>query len=286
MVPLSSEVLEDVNQKARRLRELLQAPEIVIMPGAFNVLSALLFQHLGFQAIQGSSSGFANAQGYADLAIGRDRTVEVTRQVASAVSIPVNADGEDGFGGPEEVRATVRALVEAGAVGMNMEDGDRERHGALVDVAYQLDKIAAFMDARKVLGAEFLLNARVDSFMAIRDDRATALKDAIERGQAYAEAGADCVFFFGPSEADDIRNLAKEVPAPISILAGSGVPGPRELQELGVARVSYGSQFLRMAVGAVRRFSMELLEKGTHDSLADAVSGPDMKAILEERRPA
>ncbi len=280
---LSPEQTNELNVKAARLRELLQAPEILVMPGAFNVLSALLFQHLGFQAIQGSSSGFANAMGYADLAIGRDKTVEVTRMVASAVTLPVNADGEDGFGGPEEVKATVRALAEAGAVGMNMEDGDRERRGALVDVAYQLDKIGAFMDARKVLGVEFLLNARVDSYIAIRDDRAAALKDAIARGQAYAEAGADCVFFFGPSEPDDIRTLAKEVDAPISILASRMTPGPKELQELGVARASYGSQFLRMAVGAVRRFSLELLEKGTHDSLADEATGPEIKAILEER---
>lgn len=281
---LSAEQIDELNSKARRLRELLQAPEILIMPGAFNVLSALLYQHLGFQAIQGSSAGFANALGYPDLGIGRDRTVEVTRMVASAVTLPVNADGEDGFGGPENVRATVRALAEAGAVGMNMEDGDRERRGTLVDVAYQLDKIAAFMDARQALGAEFLLNARVDSYIAIRDDSAAALRDAIARGQAYAEAGADCVFFFGPSDAEDIRTLAKEVDAPISILASQMTPGPSELQELGVARVSYGSQFLRMAVGAVRRFSLELLEQGTHASLADEATGPEIKAILAERR--
>jgi 2-methylisocitrate lyase-like PEP mutase family enzyme len=281
---LSDGQINELNAKARRLRELLQAPEILVMPGAFNVLSALLFQHLGFQAIQGSSAGFANALGYPDLGIGRDRTVEVTRMVASAVTLPVNADGEDGFGGPEDVRATVRALAEAGAVGMNMEDGDRERRGALVDVAYQLDRIAAFMDARRALGVEFLLNARVDSYIAIRDDRAVALSDAIARAQAYAEAGADCVFFFGPSEAEDIRTLAKEVDAPVSILASQMTPGPRELQELGVARVSYGSQFLRMAVGAVRRFSLELLEEGTHESLADEATGPEIKAILAERR--
>jgi 2-methylisocitrate lyase-like PEP mutase family enzyme len=281
---LTSEQVSELNEKAQRLRELLQAPEILIMPGAFNVLSALLYQHLGFKAIQGSSAGFANALGYPDLGIGRDRTVEVTQMVASAVTLPVNADGEDGFGGPEEVKATVRALAEAGAVGMNMEDGDRERRGALVDVAYQLDKIAAFIDARRALGVEFLLNARVDSYIAIRDDREAALRDAIERGQAYAEAGADCVFFFGPSEAEDIRTLAKEVDAPISILASRMTPGPKELQELGVARVSYGSQFLRMAVGAVRRFSTELLENGTHESLADEATGPEIKAILEERR--
>jgi 2-methylisocitrate lyase-like PEP mutase family enzyme len=277
--------IEAANSHSRRLRELLHAPEILIMPGAFSVLSALLFQHLGFPAIQGSSAGFANALGYHDLGLGRDRTVEISRLCAEAVTIPVNADGEDGFGGPDDVRVTVRAFVAAGAAGMNMEDGthDGDKRG-LAPVDYQLEKIAAFMDERKALGSEFLLNARVDSFIIMRDDRAAALKDAVARGQAYAAAGADSVFFFGAAEPDEIRTLANEVPAPVSILAGPGVPGPRELQELGVARVSYGSQFLRMAAGAVKRFSEELLQQGTHNSLADAISGGEMKAAIDARR--
>ena len=284
MTSIPADTLETANAKSRRLRELLQAPEILIMPGAFNVLSALLFQHLGFQAIQGSSAGFANAMGYADLGITREQTVTVTRMVADAVTLPVNADGEDGWGTPDDVRETVRQLVGAGAAGMNMEDGNRDNHGTLLPLEYQLEKIAAFMDERKKLGSEFLLNARVDSFIAMRDDRGKALADAIQRGQAYAEAGGDSIFFFGPSEPEEIRTLAKEVNAPISILAGPGTPGPKELQELGVARVSYGSQFLRMAVGAVKRFSQELLEQGTHESLADAIGGGEIKIVLEGRR--
>lgn len=284
MTTIPAETLEAANAKSRRLRELLQAPEILIMPGAFNVLSALLFQHLGFQAIQGSSAGFANAMGYADLGITREQTVAVTRLVADAVTLPVNADGEDGWGTPDDVRESVRQLVAAGAAGMNMEDGDRNNRGSLLSVEYQLEKIAAFMDERKKLGSEFLLNARVDSFIAMRDDPAGALKDAVQRGQAYAEAGGDSIFFFGPSKPDEIRTLAKEVNAPISILAGPGTPGPKEMQELGVARISYGSQFLRMAMGAVKRFSVELLEQGTHESLKDAVGQAESKAILDSRR--
>lgn len=283
MTTPTPETVTAANAQSRRLLGLLQAPEILIMPGAFNVLSALLFQHLGFKAIQGSSAGFANAMGYHDLGIPRERTVEVTRMVAEAVSLPVNADGEDGWGSPDDVRQTVRELVAAGAAGMNMEDGDRDNRGSLLPLEYQLEKIAAFMDERKALGSEFLLNARVDSFIAMRDDRAGALKEAVRRGQAYAAAGGDSIFFFGPSSPEDIRTLVEEVPAPVSILAGPNTPGPKEMQELGVARISYGSQFLRMAVGAVKRFSQELLEQGTHESLSDAI-GPEMKTIIDGRR--
>jgi len=276
-----AETVEAANAKSRRLRELLQAPEIVIMPGAFNVLSALLFQHLGFQAVQGSSAGIANAMGYPDLGIGRDRTVAVTKEMVAAVSVPVNADGEDGFGGPEEVQETVRQFVAAGAAGMNMEDGVE---GGLASLDAQLEKIAAFMEARQAMGSEFLLNARVDAFVKMREERGEALKEAIRRGQAYAEAGADSVFFFGPHQPDEIGTLAKEVPAPVSVLAAPGVPGAAELERLGVARVSYGSMFLRVAVGAVERAAREVLELKTHELMGDAIGGAEMRAILESRR--
>lgn len=283
MTNIPPEVLAAANEKSRRLKDLLLAPEILILPGAFNVLSALLYEHLGFPAIQGSSSGFANAMGYADLAIGRDATVEVSRLVASAVTVPVNADGEDGFGGPDDVRETVRAFVAAGFAGMNMEDGDRNKPGNLLSVADQLEKIAAFLQARKAIGSAFLLNARVDAFVAITDDPAKALAEGVRRGQAYAEAGGDSIFFFRVRDPAAIQTLVKEIPAPVSILAGPGVPNARELEELGVARVSYGSQFLLVAAGAVKRAALEVLEGHTHELMSEGLDGAEMRAILNSR---
>jgi 2-methylisocitrate lyase-like PEP mutase family enzyme len=283
MTNIPPEVLAAANEKSRRLKELLLAPEILILPGAFNVLSALLYQHLGFPAIQGSSSGFANAMGYADLAIGRDATIEVSRLVAAAVTVPVNADGEDGFGGPKEIAETVCAMVSAGLAGMNMEDGDRNKPGRLVSVEEQLEKIAAFLEARKAIGSEFLLNARVDAFVAITDDPAKALAEGVRRGQAYAEAGGDSVFFFRVRDPAAIRTLVTEIPAPVSILAGPGVPSARELEELGVARVSYGSQFLLVAAAAVKRAALEVLEKHTHELMSEGLDGAEMRAILKSR---
>ncbi|HEY8766979.1 MAG TPA: isocitrate lyase/phosphoenolpyruvate mutase family protein [Dehalococcoidia bacterium] len=283
MIKITPEVLAGANDKSRRLKELLLAPEILILPGAFNVLSALLYQHLGFPAIQGSSSGFANAMGYEDLAIGRDKTVEASRLVAAAVTVPVNADGEEGFGGPDDVRETVRAFVAAGLAGMNMEDGSKTAPGGLVTVEQQLEKIAAFMEERESLGSEFLLNARVDTFVALHDDPAGALAEAVRRGQAYAEAGGDSVFFFRVRDPAAIRTLVTEIPAPVSILAGPGVPSARELEELGVARVSYGSQFLSVAVGAVKRAALEVLEKHTHELMSEGLDGVEMRAILKSR---
>lgn len=276
----SGEAVEAANAKSGRLKELLSAPDILIMPGAFNVLSALLYQHLGFEAVQGSSAGFANAMGYPDLGISRDVTVAATGQVAAAVRVPVNADGEDGYGGPDEVRDTVRAFVAAGAAGMNMEDGDRAHESKLLDIGYQLEKVRAFMEERQALGSGFLLNARCDAFAVMRDDRPAALKEAVRRGQAWAEAGADSVFFFGVFEPDYIRTLVKEVPAPVSVLSAPGVPSARELEEMGVARVSYGSMFLRVAAAAVKRAALEVKNQKTHELMAEAMNGAEMREIL------
>lgn len=284
MPEIPADVIAATNEKCRRLRDLLQAPEILIMPGAFNVLSALLFQHLGFEAVQGSSSAIANASGRPDLGIGRERTVALMSEIAGAVDVPVNADGEDGFGGPDEVRETVRAFVAGGVVGMNMEDGVRKDGLTLLPLEQQLEKIAAFMDSRRELGSEFLLNARTDAFLALRDDPSAALAEAVRRGQAYAEAGAECVFTWGITDSETIRTFAKEVSAPVSVIAGPRSPSVPELQELGVARVSFGSMFLFAAAGGVKRLAEELLGSGTMTSLDSAPSRDEMRALIESRR--
>ena len=284
MTDAPADVIAATNEKCRRLRDLLQAPEILIMPGAFNVLSALLFQQLGFKAVQGSSSAIANASGRPDRSIGRERTVALMSEIAGAVDVPVNADGEEGFGGPDEVRETVRMFVAGGVVGMNMEDGVPRDGLSLLPLAQQLEKIAAFMDARQELGSEFLLNARTDAFLAMRDDPPAALAEAVRRGQAYAEAGAECVFTWGITDSETIRTFAKEVPAPVSVIAGPRSPSVPELQELGVARVSFGSMFLYAAVGGVKRLAEELLGPGTMTSLESGPSRDEMRALIESRR--
>lgn len=280
---IDRDVISAANEKSKRLRQLLHAPEVLMMPGAFNVLSALLFQQLGFEAIQGSSAGFANAMGYADLGISREQTVSITQLCADAVRVPVNADGEDGYGGPDEVRETVRQFIASGAAGMNMEDGDRANPGKLLDISFQLEKIAAFMDERRKLGSEFCLNARCDAFAVERNDRPAALKEGVKRGQAWAEAGADSVFFFGVPERDYIQTLVKEIPAPVSILLAPGMPSAKECEEMGVARVSYGSMFLRVAVGAVKRAALEVRDKKTHELMGEAITGTELREILDGR---
>lgn len=288
MVALSSENLAAANAKSRRLRELIRAPEILVMPGAYDVLSALLFEQLGFQAIQCTSGGVAAVLGYPDgEVIGRDRTVEVTGQITKAVSVPVNADGERGYGDASQVGETVRALVAVGCAGMNLEDcaaHQRDEPRRLVETAEQLEKIAAVLEAKRVLGSDFFLNARVDALMVMTEDPKEALEEGIRRGNAYAEAGADCVFYMNAVTRDTISRLVKEVRAPVSVLARTETPSVAELQDLGVARVSYGAAFTRAAISAVRRLALEIQDLGTITTLKGAMSSQEMASLVKQRK--
>ena len=285
MEPIQTGVIKAANEKSRRLRELVLAPEILVMPGAYDVLSALLFEQLGFKAIQGTSGGIAASLGYADGEVmSREQFIEISGSFAAAVSVPFNADGERGYGDENGVRETVRALVARGVAGMNLEDGAAKGRGGLVEVSEQLRKLKAVMETKRELGSEFFLNARVDAFHVITDDPKKALDEAIGRGNAYAEAGADCIFYLFLHSAETIGCIAKEVKAPISILAGAQSPSVRELQDLGVARVSYGSSFLKAAIGAVRQLALELQGNGTVTALKDALQTPEIAALVARKR--
>jgi 2-methylisocitrate lyase-like PEP mutase family enzyme len=285
MEPIPAAVLGAANEKSRKLRELVLAPEILVMPGAYDVLSARLFEQMGFRAIQGTSGGIAAALGYPDGEVmSRDQFVEISGNYAAAVSVPFNADGERGYGDEAGVRNTVRALVARGVAGMNLEDGAEKSKGGLVELSQQLRKIKAVIETKRELGSEFFLNARVDAFHVITNDPKKALDEAIRRGNAYAEAGGDCIFYLFLHSAEIIGRLAKEVKAPMSILAGPQSPSVKELQDLGVARVSYGSGFLKAAITGAKHLAQEILEKGTCNLLKGGMQTPEIAALVAKSK--
>ncbi|HEX3245633.1 MAG TPA: isocitrate lyase/phosphoenolpyruvate mutase family protein [Chloroflexota bacterium] len=276
MTTVSPEVLAAANAHSRRLRELLNAPEILVMPGAYDVLSARLFESMGFPAIQGTSGGINAVYGLQDEELlGLERTADIYREITAAVSVPVNADGEKGYGGPEQIPDTVRQYVSAGLAGMNLEDSDYHPRGTpmrLIPLDIALAKIKAVMDTKRELGSEFFLNARVDEFGTVSSHQ-EGMAEAIKRGNAYAEAGADCIFFLRPGDRSVIETLVREIKAPVSVLAGPDTPPIRELADIGVGRVSYGASFSRVAITAVARLADELL------------TGGDPRAILNDAMP-
>jgi len=273
------------NEKSRRLRELIQSGKTLVMPGAYDGFSARLFESLGFPAIQCSSGPVAWTHGRGDgEQITRDQFVAATARIAQSVAVPVNADGERGFGDADTIGETARGLIAIGAAGMNVEDslpGDKGIHAGLAPLERHAAKLRALVATRKELGSEFFLNARVDALLVMRDDPKAALREAVRRGQAYAEIGGDCIFYTAAVSRDVIAILVKEVPAPVSVLAGPQTPPIAELQEIGVARVSYGYAFAVAAAGAMRRLALEIQQKGTIAGLADAgVTSADLAAMM------
>lgn len=284
MKEIASDILASANAKSQRLRDLLLRPEILVMPGAYDGLTARLFEAMGFQAIQCTSGGIAAGFGYIDgEVVTLEQTIHLSQVITEAVTVPVNGDGERGYGSAREVVDTVRGYILAGCAGMNIEDSNPHLPGeptTLVPVDKHLEKLEAIMATKRELGSEFFVNARPDSFLAFRDNPDAALEEGISRGKMYAAAGADCIFFLGVTSAETIQLLVREIPAPVSILAGPQAPSLSALQDLGVARVSYGTAFARAAAGAIHRLAKEILESGTIKSLSEAMAGPEMAQMM------
>jgi 2-methylisocitrate lyase-like PEP mutase family enzyme len=259
--------------KTALLRQLHQGPKILVLPNAWDVASARIFETAGFPAIATTSAGVANSLGYPDVErLTRDQMLDVVGRIVKAVSVPVTADVEAGYG---DALKTAQALVELGVAGMNLEDTTGE--ASLVDIPTQVKIIEGIRS-----NTDLVINARTDVMMFSIGDPATRLERTIERINAYRNAGADCVFVPGVRDAATIGKLVQAARCPINILAGAGVPPIAELQRLGVARVSIGSGAMRATMGLTQRIAQELFERGTYSSFTDgAMPYPDANRLFQ-----
>jgi len=246
-------------QKAEQFRKLHHGPRMLLLPNAWDVASARILEECGHPAIATSSAAVAFTLGYPDgQRISRGEMLEVAARIARAVDIPVTADLEAGYG--TTVKETVKAAIEAGAIGMNLEDVTGDDESSLVDMPLQVEKIRAIRETAKSLGVPFVLNARTDIYLLPVGPEASRFERTVERLRAYRDAGADCLFAPGLYDRETIAKLVKAVEAPINILANPACPPLAELEEIGVARVSAGSGIMRAAMGLVRRIGKEMLE--------------------------
>jgi 2-methylisocitrate lyase-like PEP mutase family enzyme len=166
----------------------------------------------------------------------------------------------------------VREAIEAGLVGVNIEDskGAAGAPKRLADLSFQVEVIHAVRETAVRTGIPLVLNARTDSFLYGSGDAQNRLREAIRRANAYREAGADCLFPIAVKDADAIRQLVREINGPVNILAGPGLPSVPELQEIGVARVTFGSGLMRGTFPLIQRMAEELLASGTYNSFTQA----------------
>ncbi len=269
-----------LQEQAAAFRRLHDGPGILVLPNAWDVITARVIESAGFAAIATSSAGVAWALGYADgERISRGEMLAVVRRIAASVRVPVTADMEAGYGTtPEAAAETARGVVAAGAVGLNLEDGTPD--GRLVDVALHQDRIRAVREAGKASGVPLVINARTDAFEVKEWSPAERLTAAVRRANAYRRAGADCLFVPHVSDAATIGQLAQEIDGPLNIIAGPPAPPIPELERLGVRRASLGPRVVQAALGLVRRAATELRERGTYDALTDLIPFTELQRLV------
>ena len=269
-------------EKAVQFRSLHRGPGVLLLPNAWDVASARIFEEAGFPAIATTSAGIAFSPGYPDgQRISREEMIARVARIVRAVKVPVSADIEAGYGmRAEDAARTTRELIEAGAIGMNLEDASDRRDQPLLSLELAVEKIKAVRETGAQLHAPIVLNARTEVYHLPGGNPDADYAEAVRRLVAFRDAGADCVFAPGLKDAATIGRLVKDVACPLNILAVPGTPSIAELEKLGVARVSVGSGFMRATLGLLRRAAEELKSVGTYTALADAVPYAEVNKLL------
>jgi 2-methylisocitrate lyase-like PEP mutase family enzyme len=256
-----------------RLKELLTAKETLVMPDAYDPISARIIEQAGFKAVQCSGYSFSVAACRKnEIDIGLKENLSLTAAIVQAVSVPVMADGEDGFGGVEQIPNTIEGYVKAGTAGVNLEDQvlDRQPGVRVVDVAVMQEKIRAAKKAARAAGnPDLVINGRTDALRTFASKK-DELNEAVRRGNLYLEAGADLVFVTGVSTLEEVGVLVKGIQGPVSIAAGLAnnlqAFSINDLKALGVARVSLPSIAISANIKALLQ-AMEALKSGVFTSL-------------------
>jgi 2-methylisocitrate lyase-like PEP mutase family enzyme len=259
---------------------------IIVLPNAFDAGSARLFARHNPPAIGTTSGGIAWAAGRPDGEhLTREQMLDAVSRIVGAVEIGVSADVEAGYGdAPEDVATTAAGVIDCGAIGLNLEDSGSargSRAGALLDAAEAALKIAAAREVANRVGVDLVINARTDVFLlgAGKDDRERA-DMAVERGNAYLAAGADCVFVPGAVTADLIAELVDRIHGPLNVYVLAGLPGVGELGRLGVRRVSIGGGPYQACMALFDEVAAALVGDGSYGPLlARQLSFPEMQEI-------
>jgi 2-methylisocitrate lyase-like PEP mutase family enzyme len=267
-----------IADKRRTFRQLHEAGCFII-PNPWDVGSARYLQSLGFKALATTSSGLAWSQGRPDNDLPRERVLAHLQELVDATDVPINADFENGFASDAAgVGDSVRLAVQTGVAGLSIEDSTGRADAPLFELAEAVSRIRAARDAIDAAGGDTLLVARAECFLVGRPD----LAETIARLQAYANAGADCLYAPGIRKMDQTRTLVDAVnPKPVNLLVGS--PGELTLQQiagLGVRRVSVGGALARAAWGGFMQAARRLASEGSFDGLAGAPPHEDLDALF------
>lgn len=263
----------------RRAFHRLHQQGCFVIPNPWDVGSARYLQSLGFKALATTSSGFAWSHGHRDGGMSRDRVLDHLTEMVEATDLPINADFEHGFA-PDApgVAESVRLAVETGVAGLSIEDSTGLAAKPLFDFDTAVERIRAARGAIDRAGADTLLVGRAEGFLVGLPD----IGQVIARLEAYANAGADCLYAPGIKSVEHISAVVAAVaPKPVNLLVGSNADLTVEkIAALGVRRVSVGGALARVAWGGFMRTAKLIMEQGRFDGFEGASSGGDLNKIF------
>lgn len=272
-------------EKAEAFRRLHDRKDVLVLPNAWDVPSARVFEESGFPAVATSSAGMMVSLGYPD---GEDMPATVfdaaVERISRVLSVPLSVDVVGGFGStPDDAVRKVQAVLEAGAVGINIEDFVHSEK-RLLPLESQVAKLKALVKLRESQEVPFFINARTDALRFAQGDEDARMKEAIRRGVAYRDLGADCVYPMGLTEAHQISRFVDSVSFPTNVMVKKGLPPVQELRRLGVTRVSFGPSAIYAALGLLKCASEEVLGKGTYGGLVDgAITFDELNSLALPR---
>ncbi|MGI0078229.1 MAG: isocitrate lyase/PEP mutase family protein [Nitrososphaerales archaeon] len=280
--------MKSQKEKAEDFRELHHQKELLILPNAWDVPSARIFEDAGFPAVATSSAGLMVSLGSPDgEVIPKSEFVWAVERIAKVLSVPLSADVVSGFGvTSREVGASVKSIIRAGAVGINIEDFVHATK-KLYSVEKQVEKLKAIKTLQKSIGVPFVINARTDALRFAPGENEEKLSEAIRRASAYRDAGADCVYPMGLVDAPSIKTFVKALDFPVNVMVRKGLPPVKKLKALGIRRLSFGPAASYAAMGLLKRAAKEIIEKGTYHNLVNgAISFDELNSLALPRGKA
>ena len=271
-------------QKAKQLYQHHHSDKLLVLPNVWDSLSALLLEDIGYTAIATASAAIAFANNYDDGEnIPFHELLFILKRIAGSVTIPVTADIESGYAdNNEQLKQNIQQLIEAGIVGINIEDTDNKTE-TLLPVEVQSEKIKLIKEVGKELNVPLFINARTDVYL--RGNNTNKLDETIKRGKAYKDAGADCFYPITMCNANDIAVIVQQLQMPINIITMPGIPSLTELENMGVARVSLGPSFLKYAIKAMKDLAEELKNyKGLEAITSNSITSDYLKQLVQHKK--
>jgi 2-methylisocitrate lyase-like PEP mutase family enzyme len=271
---------------AQRFRALHRGPKLLLLPNAWDALSARIFEAAGYEAVATTSGGVAWALGYPD---GEQapwpEIVAATARITRVVRVPVTVDIEGGYAAtPSELRASIEEIIDVGAVGINIEDSTPHADMPIRGIDDAAARIRAARDAATATGVPLVINARIDIYSKHIGEEGTRFDETVRRAKAYVAAGADCLYPIGLTDIEIVAKLVKAVEAPINIIGRAGIPPVEQWQRIGVARISTATGPTLATMSLTRHIADDLRSTGKFDLLKATVTRAELQTLLAPRR--